>query len=71
MAASASGCRCTRRGTDGESCGWAGGHPEQDGANTYSSGIDNNSNIPVETIESDLPLTMTGYGFLPGSGGDG
>ena len=51
--------------------GGAGGLPEQDGANTYSSGMHNNSNIPVEMIESDLPLTMTGYGLLPNSGGDG
>jgi N-methylhydantoinase B len=51
--------------------GGAGGHPEQDGASAYASGMHNNSNIPVEMIESDMPLTLTGYGLLPGSGGDG
>ena len=51
--------------------GGSGGHPQQDGANTYSSGMHNNSNIPVEMIESDMPLTLVGYGLMPDSGGPG
>jgi N-methylhydantoinase B len=31
----------------------------------------NNANIPVEMIESELPLTITRYGLLPGTGGAG
>ena len=51
--------------------GGSGGHPEQDGANAYSSGMHNNANIPIEMIEYDTPLTIAGYGLLPGSGGAG
>ena len=51
--------------------GGGGGHPEQDGLNAYSSGMHNNANIPVEMIESELPLTVMRYGILPGTGGDG
>ena len=51
--------------------GGSGGHPEQDGANTYASGMHNNANIPVEMIESDMPLALTGYGLVPDSGGAG
>jgi N-methylhydantoinase B len=31
----------------------------------------NNANIPVEMIESELPLTIMRYGILPGTGGAG
>ncbi len=51
--------------------GGAGAHPEQDGLNGYSCGMHNNSNIPVETIESEMPLTITRYGLLPGTAGAG
>ena len=51
--------------------GGGGGHPEQDGLNAYSSGMHNNANIPVEMIESELPLTLTEYGILPDTGGAG
>lgn len=51
--------------------GGSGGHPEQDGLNGYSSGMHNNANIPIEMIESELPLTITSYGVLPGSAGAG
>ena len=51
--------------------GGSGGHPEQDGLNGYSSGMHNNANIPIEMIESELPLTITAYELLPGSGGAG
>ena len=51
--------------------GGGGGHPAQDGLNGYSSGMHNNANIPVEMIESELPLTVMSYGVLPGTAGDG
>ena len=51
--------------------GGGGAHPEQDGLNAYSSGMHNNSNIPIEMIESELPLTVTTYELLPGTGGAG
>ena len=31
----------------------------------------NNSNIPIEMIESEMPLTFLGYGLLTDSGGAG
>ena len=31
----------------------------------------NNANIPVEMVESELPLTISEYGLLPGTGGAG
>ena len=34
-------------------------------------GMHNNSNIPIEMIESDMPLTFLGYGLLTDSGGAG
>ena len=51
--------------------GGSGGHPEQDGLNGYSSGMHNNANIPIEMIESEVPLTIAEYGILPDSGGRG
>lgn len=51
--------------------GGGGGHPEQDGPNAYSCGMHNNANIPVEMIESELPLSIVRYELLPGSGGAG
>ena len=42
--------------------GGGGGHPAQDGLNGYSSGMHNNANIPVEMIESELPLSIVEYG---------
>ncbi len=51
--------------------GGSGGHPAQDGLNGYSSGMHNNANIPIEMIESELPLTITAYELLPGSAGAG
>ncbi len=51
--------------------GGSGAHPEQDGVSAYSSGMHNNSNIPVEMIETELPLTIVRYGLLPGTGGAG
>lgn len=51
--------------------GGCGGHPHGDGASAHSFGMHNNASIPVEMIESDMPVTYTGYGLLPGTGGDG
>ena len=39
--------------------------------NAYACGMHNNSNIPVEMIESELPLTITRYELLPDTGGAG
>ena len=36
-----------------------------------SFGMHNNSNIPIEMIESDVPLTLLGYGLLTDLGGPG
>ncbi len=51
--------------------GGGGGHPEADGISAHSHGMHNNANIPVEMIESELPLTIVQYGLLPGTGGAG
>ncbi len=51
--------------------GGSGGHPDADGLNGFSCGMHNNANIPIEMIESELPLTVTRYGVLSGTGGDG
>ncbi len=45
--------------------GGCGGHPAMDGASGFSFGMHNNASIPIEMIESDTPLTIAGYGFLP------
>lgn len=71
-------CTFQTIGTDGRrdvlveiEVGGGGGHPEGDGPNAYSCGMHNNANIPVEMIESELPLSITRYELLPGSGGAG
>jgi N-methylhydantoinase B len=51
--------------------GGCGGLPYADGASAMSFGMHNNANIPMEMIESDMPLTFLGYGLLPDSGGAG
>jgi N-methylhydantoinase B len=51
--------------------GGCGGLPHADGASAHSFGMHNNANIPMEMIESDMPLTFLGYGLLPDSGGAG
>ncbi|MDP3417309.1 hydantoinase B/oxoprolinase family protein [Falsiroseomonas sp.] len=51
--------------------GGTGAHPAKDGVNAWSFGMHNNANIPVEMIESQMPLSITRYGLLPGSGGAG
>jgi len=51
--------------------GGTGAHPAKDGVGGFSSGMHNNSNIPVEMIESQSPLTITRYALRPDSGGAG
>lgn len=51
--------------------GGGGGHPAQDGASAFSFGMHNNASIPIEMIESEMPLTITAYGLLPDTGGAG
>ncbi|MBY0335033.1 MAG: hydantoinase B/oxoprolinase family protein [Acetobacteraceae bacterium] len=51
--------------------GGSGAHPAKDGVNAYAAGMHNNSNIPIEMIESQMPLTVTRYALRDGSGGAG
>jgi len=51
--------------------GGSGGHPAKDGVNAYASGMHNNSNIPIEMIEAQMPLTILCYALREGSGGEG
>jgi len=51
--------------------GGCGGHPAGDGASAYSFGMHNNASIPMEMIESEMPLSFTRYGLLPDTGGPG
>jgi N-methylhydantoinase B len=51
--------------------GGCGALPYSDGASAHSFGMHNNSNIPIEMIESEMPLTFLGYGLLTDSGGAG
>ncbi|MBL6076824.1 hydantoinase B/oxoprolinase family protein [Belnapia sp. T18] len=51
--------------------GGTGAHPKKDGVNALSAGMHNNSNIPIEMIEAQAPLTITRYVLLPDSGGAG
>jgi N-methylhydantoinase B len=51
--------------------GGSGGTPTKDGVNAYASGMHNNSNIPIEMIENQMPLTITRYELQPDSGGPG
>jgi N-methylhydantoinase B len=51
--------------------GGSGAPPGKDGVNAFASGMHNNSNIPIEMIESQLPLTITDYRLRDGSGGVG
>lgn len=51
--------------------GGTGAYDDQDGLNAYSYGMHNNASIPIEMIEADVPLTVTGYGLIDGSGGAG
>jgi N-methylhydantoinase B len=71
-------CSFQTIGADGErgvlveiEVGGSGAYADQDGLSAYTFGMHNNSNIPAEMIESEMPLTVVGYGLLPGSGGAG
>ncbi len=50
--------------------GW-GGHAGGDGASALSCGLHNNTNAPIEMVESRYPVTFTRYGLIPDSGGPG
>lgn len=71
-------CSFQTIGEDGErgvlveiEVGGSGAYNDADGLSGYTFGMHNNFNIPAEMIESELPLTVTAYGLLPGSGGAG
>jgi N-methylhydantoinase B len=51
--------------------GGVGALPHADGASALSFGMHNNANIPMEMIESDMPVAFIGYGLLTDSGGAG
>jgi len=51
--------------------GGIGALPASDGASALSFGMHNNANIPMEMIESDMPVTFLGYGLLTDTGGPG
>jgi N-methylhydantoinase B/oxoprolinase/acetone carboxylase alpha subunit len=51
--------------------GGCGASPVRDGANAFAFGMHNNANIPIEMIESQMPLSVTRYALRPGSGGAG
>lgn len=48
-----------------------GGRPQRDGVDACSSSIVNFSNNPVEIIESEQPLLIRQYGYVPDTGGAG
>lgn len=50
--------------------GW-GGHAGDDGASALSCGLHNNTNAPIEMVESKYPITFLRYGLIPDSGGAG
>lgn len=51
--------------------GGCGAHPDGDGASAHSFGMHNNASIPIEMIESDVPVTYMSYALVPNSGGAG
>ena len=48
-----------------------GGRPRKDGVDACSSSVVNFSNNPVEVIESEYPVLIERYGYVPDSGGAG
>lgn len=50
--------------------GW-GGHAGDDGASALSCGLHNNTNAPIEMVETKYPITFLRYGLIPDSGGAG
>lgn len=51
--------------------GGTGAYPGRDGMNAWSYGMHNNASIPIEMIESQMPLSITRYALRPDSGGAG
>jgi N-methylhydantoinase B len=48
-----------------------GGRPDRDGIDVVSSSVVNFSNNPIEVIESEYPILIERYGYLPDTGGAG
>ncbi len=48
-----------------------GGRPTKDGIDAAASAVVNFSNNPIEIVESEYPLMIERYGYLPDSGGAG
>lgn len=48
-----------------------GGRPDRDGVDACSSSIVNFSNNPIEIVESEQPLLIEQYGYVPDTGGAG
>jgi N-methylhydantoinase B len=48
-----------------------GGRPTKDGVDAVSSSVVNFSNNPIEVIESEYPVVIQRYGYVPDSGGAG
>ncbi len=51
--------------------GGAGARPSKDGLSGVQVHLTNTSNLPVEALESEYPLTLMRYELVDGSGGDG
>jgi N-methylhydantoinase B len=51
--------------------GGFGGRSDRDGRDGVQVHITNTSNLPIEAIETEYPLRVLGYGFVPDSGGAG
>ncbi|MEE8248101.1 MAG: hydantoinase B/oxoprolinase family protein, partial [Alphaproteobacteria bacterium] len=51
--------------------GGIGGRPAKDGKDGVQAHITNTSNLPIEAIETEYPLLVESYGFVPDSGGAG
>jgi len=52
-------------------CGSWGARPDRDGGEGLAHMATNISNLPVEVLESDNPVRVLHYGFVPDSGGAG
>jgi len=48
-----------------------GGRPDRDGIDAVSSSVVNFSNNPIEVIESEYPILIERYGYVPDTGGAG
>ena len=51
--------------------GGIGGRAAKDGKDGVQAHITNTSNLPIEAIETEYPLLVESYGFVPDSGGAG